>query len=291
MPPGELVKRWSAGDGVARASDVRDRLAKGAPLNGLGLAMVDGLLDLRGLPAGGLDARGAEVTGADLSHAWLSEAHLTGVRWQRCRFDGANLSATVLSGGAVVDCTMRRADLRQAIVAGGVWSSVDLAGISSNHLSADHTTFTGTTFPALRHVEFTACAFVDCRFTGRLSGVRFLGRGQPAPMLLRDVTFASSDFRHCEFDGMDFDNVTFPVDDALLVVPRSFPAVAARAGTISLRRRDEVGNELRRLLSRESLRPGLTATAGWAMARRDLDTEVADFAAVVLAEAQEDVVP
>ncbi|GIF66371.1 hypothetical protein Ais01nite_44060 [Asanoa ishikariensis] len=284
MPPGELVKRWSTGDGVARAREVLERLANGTSLEGL--PTVDGLVDLRGLPAGGVDAQGGEITGADLSHAWLSGAHLTGVRWRRCRFDDANLSATVFSGGAVAESTMRRADLREAIVAGGIWSSVDLAGIKSNHLSAERTTFTGTTFPALRRVEFTACSFVGCRFTGRLSDVRFLGRGQPAPMLLRNVTFASSDFRYAEFDGMDFDNVVFPDDDALIVVPRSFPAVAERAGMISLRRRDEVGKELRMFLSRESLRPGLSATAGWAVSRRDLDPEVAEFAAVALGQAQ-----
>ncbi|SNS99795.1 Pentapeptide repeat-containing protein [Asanoa hainanensis] len=287
MPPDELVRRWSTGDGVARARDVLERLAKGTALDGLGLATVDGLVDLRGLPAGGLDAHGGEVVGADLSHAWFAHAHLTGVRWRRCRFDRANLSAAVLVGGGLTECTMRRADLREAVVAGGIWSSVHLAGITSNHLSADHTTFTGTTFPALRHVEFTACAFVDCRFTGRLAEVRFLGRGQPAPMLLRDVTFASSDFRYAEFDGMDFDNVEFPDDGALIVVPRSFKAVAERAGMISLRRRDDVGKQLRRFLSEHSLRPGLSATAGWAVSRRDLAPDVAELAASTLHEAQQ----
>ena len=140
-------------------------------------------------------------------------------------------------------------------------------------------------FPALVAVEFAACSFDGCRFTGPLSDVRFLGRGAE-PAVLRKTVFESSDFRYTEFDGTEFDDVTFPDDDALLVVPRGFRAVADRASTLSLSRRDEVGKALRRFLSAQFLRPDLSGTAGWAVAKRDLDAEVAAFAADCLRAAR-----
>jgi uncharacterized protein YjbI with pentapeptide repeats len=286
MPRREVVDRWCTVDGAARVREIRRRMADGVSLDGLLETTADGLLDLRGLPGGGLFAQGGEITGADLSHSWFSQSHLDGVHWRRCRFDGANLSAAAISGGSVVQSSMRRADLRETLVVGAEWTSVDLTGIKSGHFHSDRATFADVTFPALAKVEFTASTFAGCRFTGRLRDVRFLGRGDTATPALRDVTFLSSDFHYAEFDGMDFENVVFPDDESLIVVPRGFRAVAERASTLSLSRRDQVGKDLRRFLSGEFLRPGLSESAGWAVARRDLTPEVADFAAETLHEAQ-----
>jgi len=286
VPRRDVVDRWCTVDGAARAREILRRLAAGEALGGLLETTADGLLDLRGLPGGGLFARGGEITGADLRHSWFSHAHLDGVHWRQCRFDGANFSAAVFSGGSVVQSSMRRADLRETLVVGAEWTTVDLAGIRSRHLHSDRATFADVTFPALAKVEFTASSFVGCRFTGGLRDVRFLGRGEATTAVLRDVTFSSSDFQYAEFDGMDFENVVFPDDGSLIVVPRGFRAVADRASNLSLSRRDEVGKDLRRFLSGEFLRPGLSETAGWAVARRDLTPEVAEFAAENLHEAQ-----
>ncbi|MDG4825310.1 pentapeptide repeat-containing protein [Asanoa sp. WMMD1127] len=290
MPRRDVVDRWCTNDGSALAREILRRLAGGGPLHDLGLPVVDGLLDLRGLPAGGLDATGGEVVDADLRHCSLSHAHVAGVSWRGCRFDGADLSRAVLTGGGLTNSSLRRADLREALVVDSVWNAVELTGARTRYLHAERTTFTGTAFPGLAKVEFTGCAFDACRFTGPLHDVRFLGRVDPG--LLRDVTFESSDVRWAEFDGVEFDRVTFPDDGALIVVPAGFRAVAERAGMLSLERRDEVGKAFRSLLSRESLRPGLSATAGWAIARHDLvdgdphGEELADFAARMLAQAQ-----
>ncbi|MFJ8579414.1 pentapeptide repeat-containing protein [Micromonospora sp. NPDC093277] len=296
MPRRELIDRWRTRDGVASAREILRRLADGSSLRGLGLPTVDGLLDLRGIRAGGLAAHGVEIAGVDLSYSSLSEARLDGVRWSRCRFDGADLSAAVFIGGSIAESTMRRTDLRETLVADADWESVDLVGIKSNHFAAERTTFTRSTFPALVKVDFTGCSFDDCRFTGGLSEVRFLGRGQDSesvPAVLRNVTFSSDDFRYAEFDGMDFENVLFPESDSLIVVPQRFRAVAERASTISSSRGDDLGKAFRRFLSRESLRPGLSETAGWVVGRRDLTDdhpngqELAESAARTLNEAQE----
>jgi uncharacterized protein YjbI with pentapeptide repeats len=283
----DLIDRWCTRDGVTAARAILDRLAAGADLADLRLPTVDGRLDLRGLPAGGLFTEGGTLSDADLSHCSLSSAHLDGVRWTRCRLDGADLSAAVLTDVAIGDSTLRRADLREALVVRSSWESVDVTGAKSRHLAVERTTFTRQTFPALAKVEFVACSFVDCRFAGPLSDVRFLGRGAE-PAVLRRTTFESSDFRYAEFDGMEFDDVTFPDDGALVVVPHRFPAVADRASTLSLSRRDEVGKELRRFLSSQFLRPGLSGTAGWVLSRRDLPAEVYEFAASTISAAQED---
>lgn len=291
----ELIDRWRTGDGRASAVEILRRLADGGSLRGLELPTVDGRLDLRGLPAGGLESEGAEVTGADLSYCTLAEASLDGVHWSQCRFDGADLLSAVFRGGSMTDCTLRRADLRDVRVVDARWDSVDLSGAKPKHFRSERTAFTDCTFSALAKVKFTACSLTDCRFTGSLNDTRFLGRGASA--VLRNVTFSSSDFRYAEFDGVDFDNVTFPEDDSLIVVPRGFRAVAQRAGTLSSSRDDDVGKAVRRFLSDQFLRPGLSETAGWAVGRRDLTDgypggyrggpEVAELAARTLHEAQE----
>ncbi|MFF5076397.1 hypothetical protein ACFY36_05050 [Actinoplanes sp. NPDC000266] len=116
--------------------------------------------------------------------------------------------------------------------------------------------------------------------------MRFLGRVHPS--VLRNGVFFSDDFQYAEFDGTEFDGVRFPEGDALIVVPRAFRAVAELAGRLSTTRRDEVGRELRRFLSEQSLRPGLSETAGWVASRRDFGRdELAEFAAVTIGEVWE----
>ncbi|MFC7534214.1 pentapeptide repeat-containing protein [Actinoplanes sp. GCM10030250] len=286
----DVVARWCTAEGAAKAGEILRRLAGGDTVLDLGWGVVDGLADLRGLPGGGLFTGGAEITGADLSHASLFASHLAGVHWRRCRLDGADLSNTSLTGGSLTECTLRRADLRDLSIDGATWTAADLTGAKARHLTAQRTTFTHTTFPAITRVAFTRCSFDDCRFIGALNDVEFLGRahdGDPAPAVLRKVTF-SRGFRYAAFDSMEFDGVTFPGGDALIVVPYGFRAVADLAGTLSLHRTDGVGKAFRRFLSGETVqRPGLTATAGWAIARRDLgDDELAAFAAGTLARAE-----
>ncbi|EXG82831.1 pentapeptide repeat-containing protein [Cryptosporangium arvum] len=285
------VRRWHS----ESARHVVERLAAGRSLDDLGLATVDGLLDLRGLPAAGLVVTGARLTGLDLSYASLPEARLTDVEWRQCRFDSVDLSAAVIVGGSLAESTVRRADLRDTSVAGSSWESVDLVGSKFAYFAAERVTFTHTTFPALASVGFTRCSFERCRFLGGLSGVRFLGRqtrDDRAPAVLRGVSFFSDNLRYAEFDGMEFDDVTFPGSDAIIVVEHGFRAVAERAGDLSMNRRDDVGEAFRKFLSLESSRPGLSATAGWAIGRRDFiddhpnGPELADFATRTLRKAQ-----
>ena len=280
---------------MSSAREVIQRIAHRRSLDDLGLATVDGLLDLRGLPAGGLAADGARLAGLDLSYASLAEARLDDVHWRQCRFDGVEFSAAVLLGGSVVESTMRRADLREIFVAGAEWESVDLVGSRSTHFAAERTRFVHTTFPALAGTTFTRCSFEHCRFLGGLSGVQFLGRrtrDDPSPAVLRGVSFFSDNLRSAEFDGMEFENVSFPVSDAIIVVPRGFRAVAERAGELSLLRSDDVGEAFRKVMSLQALRPGLSETAGWAMSRRDFTddhpngTELAEFALRTLRKAE-----
>ncbi|XVV15876.1 pentapeptide repeat-containing protein [Actinoplanes sp. CA-131856] len=227
-----------------------------------------------------------EHDGVDFGQRNLSDVTYEDVRFDRCRFDGADLSRTVILRGSVTDSTMVRATLRDVFVAGARWERVDLTRAGMSRFSAERTLFRDVTFPALGRVEFTGCVFEDCRFTGRLRDVRFLGRVHPS--VLRNVVFSSDDFHYAEFDGTDFEGVRFPESDALIVVPRAFRAVAELAGRLSSARRDEVGRELRRFLSEQSLRPGLSETAGWVASRRDFGREeLADFAARTIGAAWE----
>ncbi|MFG1922995.1 pentapeptide repeat-containing protein [Cryptosporangium sp. NPDC048952] len=287
----DLTDRWHS----ESARDVIERMTAGSSLDDVGLATVDGLLDLRGLPAAGLVAEGARLVGLDLSYASLTEARLNDVHWRQCRFDGVDLSAAVFRGGSVSESTVRRADLRDAFVGGAEWSSVDLVGSKSAYFAAERTTFARTTFPALASVGFTRCSFDDCRFLGGLSGVRFLGRqtrADPERAVLRRVSFFSDNLRYAEFDGMEFEDVSFPASDAIVVVPHGFRAVAERASDLSLLRRDDIGEAFRKFMSRESMRPGLSVTAGWAIGRRDFTDdhpngpELAEFAVRTLRKAQ-----
>ncbi|MBU2664904.1 pentapeptide repeat-containing protein [Actinoplanes bogorensis] len=258
----DLIERWRTGDG--REAALRGLAGGSLPTT-----------DLRGLPAAGLESQGVAVTGADLRYATLAEARLEGVRWEATKLDGADLSDAVFTGGSLRGSTMVRAVLRDTVVADTTWESVDLTGAKMNHFKASRVAFRHCTFPALTKVDFTACTFEDCRFTGALDEARFLGRGSAS--VLRRVTFESDRFRYAEFDGMEFDDVTFPPGDAIVVVPRGFRAVAERAGVLSKSLDDETGREVRRFLSSESLRPGLSDTAGWAAGRADLPPGTAEM--------------
>ncbi|WP_250005013.1 pentapeptide repeat-containing protein [Actinoplanes sp. M2I2] len=284
-----LIDRWRTG---SLRSEVLRRLADGSPLSELELSVVDGRVDLRGFPAGGLDAQAATIAGVDFRYATMAHAHLEDVRFSGCRFDGADLARAVFTDGSMTQCTMVRATLTETLLAGTTWQSVDLTGGRMKHFSAERSHFAGCTFPALPKAEFAGCTIEDSLFTGALTETRFLGRAHDNAVLRR-VTFSSADVTYPEFDGVDFEDVTFPPGDRLIVVPRHFPAVAERAGRLSSHRGDQVGKDLRRFLSSESLRPGLRATAGWATARHMLTDdyangeELADFATATLRAAEE----
>jgi uncharacterized protein YjbI with pentapeptide repeats len=284
----ELVERWRTG---TLRTEIRRRLGAGGSLLDLALPVVDGLLDLRGFPAGGLDAQAATIAGVDFRYATLAHAHLQDVHLSGCRFDGADLGQAVFTDGSVTDCTMARATLRETLLARTTWRSVDLTGARMHHFSAERAHFSECTFPALPKAEFAGCTIEDSSVTGALKETRFLGRAHGSAVLRR-VTFSSADVTWPEFDGVDFEEVTFPPGDALIVVPRNFRAVAERAAELSAGRRDQVGRDLRRFLSGESLRPGLRETAGWATARHVLTDdyergeELADLATATLREAQ-----
>jgi uncharacterized protein YjbI with pentapeptide repeats len=285
----ELIDRWRTG---SLRTEVLRRLADGSSLLDLDLPVVDGLLDLRGFPAGGLDSQAATIAGVDLRYATLAHAHLEDVRFSGCRFDGADLARAVFTDGSITACTMLRATLRETLLARTTWQSVDLTGATMHHFSAERTRFSQCTFPALPRAEFAGCTIEDSLVTGALTETRFLGRAHDSAVLRR-VTFSSADVTYPEFDGVDFEEVTFPPGETLIVVPGNFRAVAERAATLSSSRGDQVGKDLRQFLSRESLRPGLRETAGWATARHVLTDdyaggeELADFAVTTLRAAQE----
>jgi len=285
----ELIDRWRTGN---LRTEVLRRLADGSSLLDLELPVVDGLLDLRGFPAGGLDSRAATIAGVDFRYATLAHAHLEDVRFSGCRFDGADLARAVFTDGSITACTMVRATLRETLLARTTWQSVNLTGAKMDHFSAERTHFSECTFPALPKAEFAGCTIEDSLFTGALTETRFLGRAHDSAVLRR-VAFSSADVTYPEFDGVDFEEVTFPPGDTLIVVPRNFRAVAERAAKLSSSRGDQVGKDLRQFLSRESLRPGLRETAGWATARHVLTDdyaggeELADFATTTLREAQQ----
>ena len=240
------------------AKEVRSRLGEGHPLDGLGLGVIDGRVDLRGLPAGAragrlvakvgnLEARSqvdaVKLEGRELARLDLSGADLSGWRFRDasvtdCRFQGARCRQWVLWGSVVDTCDFTDADLRECLLGTYVtrgrdeWLRATFRGADMRGAGAHCAAWRECDFSDARldGFNFNQCEFERCTFAGPLNEVLFDGRDLPprwpGPPDI-DADFRSAYFTDVEFRGYPLARACLPEDPDLFLVPH-FRCVAER---------------------------------------------------------------
>lgn len=235
------------------------RLVQGKPLVGLGLALKDGRVDLRGLLAPEPSvARTFRTPGADVAvlegttevrgAVWkaldLSGSRLNGVRFfdciiENCVFDGCSCKDWRLWSTKVSDSTFRSADLRESAL-GGVQDSrrntfrkIDFTGTDLRQTAYVSAEFVECSFKNARldKVDFHGSTFADCRFEGELHEVLFYRTGFRGdafpPNEMIGVDFSCAELRWVEFRGLNLESVRFPQDDNHIILD-DYPAALDR---------------------------------------------------------------
>jgi uncharacterized protein YjbI with pentapeptide repeats len=233
---GTAAQPWHGESGLA--ADVVTHLAEGRDLDDLGLASVDGRVDLRGLPGSGTEVGGADAIvtlrdtgpqGLDLSGARLGNWRLHDCEIRDCLLTGADCHDWRLWATTVSDADFTGASLRGAAV--GTWEGgVGNSWIRVSFRDADlrvgvcwaarfeDCDFTGADLTGTR---FEQCTLLGCRFGGELNDVLFDGRGvsgRPPSPPMEAVDFTGATFGGVEFLGFDLAGVTLPDDPNLRLV-------------------------------------------------------------------------
>jgi uncharacterized protein YjbI with pentapeptide repeats len=250
MVDSSLGGRWLTPEGRERAEEVMARLAAGYSLAGLGLAEVEGRVDLRGLPVpvakrlrrfetagwfaeelGDLVVlRGVRLEGLDLSGAQLQGVRFFGSQIAGCQLDGASCQDWRMWDAEATDCSFAGASLRGAAVGTwhegrrNRWQRVDFSGADFCVVAPRGAVFEDCHFSSTRlaNVRFEQCTITRCNFASTLTGVVFDGRqieGRPAPAPL-EADFTGSVFDQVEFMGHDLSRVTLPQDPDLRLIRR-----------------------------------------------------------------------
>lgn len=224
--------------------EVWKRLIKGKVLDGLGLGVKDGRLDLSGLlapePAIAKTVRTplAEVSVLDgitvLNQiTWesldFSGAELNGLRFQNCNitdcvFNQCDCRDWRLWGTTVLNTTFSSADLRKSALGGvqeermNTFQKVDFTRADLRQTAYVSARFVGCLFKntRLNKVNFQGSVFTDCVFEGELREVCFNQRAFGASALplneMLRVDFTRACLRSVEFRGLDLSDVCFPTD-------------------------------------------------------------------------------
>lgn len=243
-------------------SDLRDivlgRLQTGASLAGLGLATVDGRVDLRGLSSeppvqlkrteaalvGGatyeiartgrrMSLKGVDLVNLDLSGSTLPALVLTDCRIRNCRFDRADLTSSAFYGVSFEDTSFERSSMRDVALGGRdhgrptTYTGVSFVRSTMLGCYPLHAEFTDCDFSnaELKGVEFHDARFTRCRFAGRLDEVRFSGARRYLGLFghietLIDVDFSRCEFRWVELAELNLDRVQLPSNERHIVVPQ-----------------------------------------------------------------------
>ena len=225
------------------------RLVRGAPIEGLGLAKVDGRISLRGLVtpepivvsqyrtsiadvtslSGFIELKGKNLENLDFTGSKLKSFRLFNTRIDNCIFDNCCCEDWRMWDVAVINTSFRKADLRGAVLGGNAthsrnvfqnvdFSEADLRG--TMHFAAE---FTQCTFKKtkLKKVDFQGSAFTDCVFEGKLDEVMFYryaykGEAYP-PNLMKRVDFRHAKLNWCSFRELDLDTAIFPTNGHIIV--------------------------------------------------------------------------
>jgi uncharacterized protein YjbI with pentapeptide repeats len=260
MNASTLRKRWQTPEGRAMAEEAIARLAARSSLDGMGLPIYEGRLDLRGLPApiptrlrrfqsqgwsvevldDLLVLRDAKIEGVDFSGARLPSVRFFSSVIANCRFQGANCQDWRLWATTVQDTDFDRASLRGAAV--GTWHEGKRnSWYRVNFSRADfrvgvclEAIFSECDFADAKivSVDFSQCSFTTCRFAGIIRNVLFDGRDlspeRPQSTQMSKVDFRSALFDNVDFRGFDLKDVRLPDDSDILLIQRA--RCAARRG-------------------------------------------------------------
>lgn len=253
--------------------EVWKRLIQGKPLDGLGLGVKNGRLDLSGLlaPEPGI-VKTVRTSLADVSTLdgitvlnqieWesldFSGSRLNGLRFQNCKisdcvFDECDCRDWRLWGTTVLNTTLSSADLRKSALGGvqehrmNTFQNVDFSMADLRQTAYLSARFISCHFnnTRLNKVNFQGSAFTDCSFEGELREVCFNLRAFGAitlpPNEMLRVDFTRACLRSVEFRGLDLNDVSFPTDaDHILLndYPQSLDRLLQ-----GLRRRTEMASK------------------------------------------------
>lgn len=226
----------------AQQHEIWRRLVTGESLAGMGLGIVEGRIDLRGLQApepkvvqswtfGTMDVarqtgivliKGARWEGLDLSGASLPELRIQDTSIENCRFDKAKCTSWRIWATTFHACSFLGANL----------SSSALGGVLNDRRSAfRHVTFDKANMRGTSHLN---ADIVDCSFrNANLKGVNFNGsllervvfEGPLVEVIfcrrptrtdattenrMIDVDFRKASFKYVEFIDLDMDRVHWP---------------------------------------------------------------------------------
>jgi uncharacterized protein YjbI with pentapeptide repeats len=238
-----------------------EQLIRGRPLDDLGIAKIDGRLDLRNIHVadpypvkkmaspvgevtflGGItDLKNARWLSIDFSGSQLSGLRLSDSEVQNCLFDRCRMHDLRVWRTAFSNVSFRGADLREAVLGGtsesntkrNSFHNVDFTGADMRRSIYSAAEFVNCRFDhaRLEKVDFESSAFTDCSFAGEMDEVIFNRVGfrceRFPPNEMKRVDFRRAKLHYCEFRGLDLDDVLFPEDDNHIVID-GYPEVLDR---------------------------------------------------------------
>jgi uncharacterized protein YjbI with pentapeptide repeats len=237
-------------------TEIWQRLIQGKGLEGLGLGLIDGRVDLRGLAIPEPQpVQTVRTPIADMTKV-VGITNIKGVEWKRLHFSSAQLTGLVFTDSSLNDCIFdqckmkgirvwatdfsnvrfRSVDLRNSLLGGTnevkrtTYRNVEFVSADMRGTVYTDTEFTKCDFKKCRldKVDFQSSAFVDCSFEGELREVLFYRRGFrkgnfPENEMTR-IGFTRARLRWTEFRGLDLNDVSFPEDDEHIVI-EDYPGI------------------------------------------------------------------
>jgi uncharacterized protein YjbI with pentapeptide repeats len=233
---------------------VWQRLLSGEELEGLGLPLKDGRLDLSGLVSP--EPVVSDVVPTSMGNLVFGKSwEVNGGQWKSLDFSGSRLGAGRFTNCTIINCVFDRcfcqdwrlwattvqdtsfcaADLRESLL-GGIdggkrntfrnvdFSRADLRGTMYFPAEFFECVFKNS---RLKNINFDSSCFTDCTFEGELREVIF-NRVSPSddgpfpPNDMRGVDFSKARLRWVEFRGIELDDVRLPADPDHIIIERDF---------------------------------------------------------------------
>jgi uncharacterized protein YjbI with pentapeptide repeats len=231
-------------------AEIWSRLVDGKPLDGLGLGLRNGRLDLSSLIApeptidmkihtalidvvkldGLMSFKNATFQSLDFTGSQLNHLRFINCTLDNCVFNNCSCQDWRLWATTVTNTCFQSANLRDALLGGvenGKRNSFQNVDFSKTDLRGSCYTaseFTNCVFKNTRldRVDFQTSTFADCTFEGELREVLFYRRGFKAEAFpenkMTNVDFRHAKLRWVEFRGLDLESVRFPEDNDHIIV-------------------------------------------------------------------------